>query len=494
MEKVSQLLESCDKLIKAGEISEARKKLSRTHPNDVPPRFRATVATLCRRTGLVQLGLKFLTPKDLYDRENWIQTVPAAEAAEYAILVQRMGSIKESLTILNLVENKNCPEVFLYRSFCYFAQWEHEKAVEAIETYLGYKLPKYSQIVAKVNLASAYLGVEDFKKVEKILTELLQMTETEKLHRLHANCLEISARLAFQQQNFKKALQLIARAEKILGDGQSIDSFLIEKIKFLIQARSTGSKKGINKIKEQAKQRHDWESLRDLDYQSLFVKFSKSELNYLFFGTPYKKYKQSLVNIWGAKNIEPQYTLGNPKAPLLDLQVGTVDGETLFRSGGMVHKTLAGLLRDFYRPVLMADLFKWLYPDEYFNIFSSPDKVQQSIRHTRIFLEKNHFKANIVEDQGSYYLNFQDSLSVLLPQKVRKPDWNYIQLAIIANKTNQKTFLAKELQELLNFGKAPFWKFVSWACENGTMTKSGAGPATRYTLNSNELTSFKQYR
>ncbi len=482
MGKINDFIDSCDQLIRSGEINRVRRKLKKFSYNSLTQKQMQKLAALYRRVGLVQHGLRLLTPDEFLDREHWLKTSPSYLVAEYGILIQRSGSIDESLQILLNIKDKEAPEALLYRAFCYFATWEENKAVESLEKYLQFDLPSYQALIGQVNLASAYIGVKKFNKAKKLIEVCLKESEKSNYHRLMANILEIKGRMHLLQNELPLVKESVHRANSILKNQLSTDSFLIKKVEGILKARERGTPSAFQSLRKEALERQDWESVRDIDFQSLHIKPSQSIFDSLYFGTPYSSYRKRLVSEFDLSTNNEFLIIGHKKGKIFDLESGTSNGEDITKPGGTVHRTLAILLMDFYRPVPQVDLFKKLNPDEYFDIFTSPSRVQQAIRHTRKFLKKYSPKTQIQEIKGAYKIVLGDDIAFKIPREMKTPNWFEIQLKKINSKSKKKFFKTKELQVALGLSPSPFWRFINWAIEEGHISKSGSGPSTAYSF------------
>jgi hypothetical protein len=74
------------------------------------------------------------------------------------------------------------------------------------------------------------------------------------------------------------------------------------------------------------------------------------------------------------------------------------------KPGQLLHRLLATLASDFYRPFRLASLHSLLYPREYFNPVTSPMRVHQATRHLRAWLEEEGIALRIEEQHGLYRL------------------------------------------------------------------------------------------
>src|SRR4051812_21607804 len=130
---ISDVLSQCEDFVRTGQIDRARALLREINSAKIVDAWRFPLANMCRRTGLDSLGIKFLTPPRMDDREKWIQNSTPQEVAEYAVLIQRIGSVNLALKVLNRLDPAVFPDALLYRAFCHFNRWEYAEAVPELE-------------------------------------------------------------------------------------------------------------------------------------------------------------------------------------------------------------------------------------------------------------------------------------------------------------------------------------------------------------------------
>jgi tetratricopeptide (TPR) repeat protein len=480
----NQIIEACEADIRAGRVDLATQKLQRIIPLEVDPRFRQPLAALCRRTGLIHLGLKILTPKELTDREHWLKTVSVAEAAEYGTLVQRVGSVREAIQILSALDASACPDVYLFLAFCHLSRWESDRAVHYLELYSKSSLTDYKRLLARVNLASALSGTDQLPRALELIGEILREAGTN--IRLKANCLEVAARVAIDQGDYSLAESYLAEADGLLNAHSTTDRFLIDKAKAIVAARRSKSPESLDSIIRSAQDRGDWESWRDTEFHKLRIRFDQSAFDRLYHGTPFPAYRERIGRELGASASSGGFSLGDGHGSHIDLSSGAVNGEVKFREGGRVHQILAVLFRDFYRPTTLGDLFAALYPDQHFDVFSSPERVYQGIRQTRKFLKEENLPLRVDQMSGAYTFKIDGSVRLDLPGAQSELDWFHIQWAQAALVPGQE-YKPKELRARLGLGLSPFWKFANWAVENGKLERSGKGAGIKYRCSSKAL-------
>jgi tetratricopeptide (TPR) repeat protein len=478
-----ELHANCDSLIRAGDIERVQIILREINSADVPKEWRFPIANLCRRTGLVTLGLKILTPQNMMDRDEWLRQVSPAEVAEYALLLQRNGSVNEALKILDGVSADQFPDALLYRAYCHFNRWEYAEAIPALQKFVATIKDEYKKLIGQVNLAAAFVHTARYAEAQDLLESLKAVCTKADNRRLLANCHELTAQMYIAQFDLVRARGAIETSAGLLGRAQTLDQLFVRKLQAVSDAIETGIEAPLNIFRQEATERRDWESVRDSDLYLLKLGFDQSRFNHLIFGTPFEAYRQRVYNMLGQKPTQETYTYGDPNGPCLDLVTGRIQGTLIPTVGGKVHQLLDVLLKDLYRPKSLGVLFSELFPEEHFDVFSSSDRVHQILRRGRAWIRDSHLPIEIVEDHQFYSLVIKGSFGVHLKLNRGPVSWNDVHLTRLMDSiSSDRYYGAKVLRQKLGMGLAPFRRFTAWALEYGHIERTGSGPATSYRL------------
>ena len=266
-----EIRQNIDNCIKSGQIDKARRDLNSINIVKVPKSEKIHLANLCRRTGLLNLGLKFLA-KIIRDDVEGIVAAHPNEKAEYGVLLQRIGAVDEAKKILGNIDSTETPVAELYLAFCHFNQWNYAAAIEPLNKYLSLiDQDSYAFTVGQVNLAAALVNVRDFERADQLLAELLETTTRKKMNLLRSNCLEILSQLEIQKENFEKALRLLDQSESELTSHQVLQKFFIHKWKSISRASMDPEKVDWQALREEAFRINHPESQREIDYYEAVI-------------------------------------------------------------------------------------------------------------------------------------------------------------------------------------------------------------------------------
>lgn len=491
-QKYDNLIVELDLLIKSGKINEVTTIITDLVISQVPRSARRGLAKCCRRIGLIGSGLRLLHPI-IRSQKILEEPVNAGELCEYSALLSRNGSVAEALELLQNVDPLTAPEALLYRGQCHILNWEYSEAVEYFERFLSSTADDYSKLIARVNLISGYIVLFRLEEAEQILAETIELVQKVGASRLLANCYELWGQVYFWQNDYVNARQMLKRASDIFNNAQSLDQLLIRKTESIMEAIEGNTVDPLIQFRKLAIERKNWESVREADLFMLKVELNRNKLNHLVFGTPKAPYRHRIENLVGVKS-DSAYVLGSSSGPQIDLQTGFVSGANHLPIGKKIHQVLSTLTKDFYAPVNMGTFFYELYPDEYFDVDSSPFRIRQAILRTRHWLANNNIPAIIKQNKGTYSLSITGAFGIRL--QLSQPMVSPIMVRWQQLKEVLKlgaSYNAEEICQMMGWSRTTFRRLAEWACDNEHLQRSGIGKATLYQLASNsELKTIKK--
>lgn len=471
MSEIRDQLQRCEEAVRAGRIPVAAAILSALSAKDIPRPLLAQAANLCRRTGKIALGLRWLAP--VVRPKTPAAPARDAEIAEYAVLLQRTGGVGEALRLLESLGDRGPAETRLYRAFCHFARWDYARAVPELEAYLAGELAPYARVVGEVNLASALIGANADERALALLRTLLARPET--APRLRGNCLEMKAQLEMRAGRPKQARRDAEAALALLTGGW--DRLFVDKWRSFIEASRTGDPAPLLETQRRAADLRHHETVRDLDHLILRVRFDEERFHRLYFGTPSAVYRAKIVESLGRPPACAEYVCGAPGAAPLE-----------FDGTDKLSRLLRFLARDLYRPVKTGALFAELFPEEHFDIFHSPNRVHQLLRRARARLEETGADVRIHGERGDFRLELGPSAALRLrldelPAEPHEIWWGRLRATFGPG----AGFTAREARARLGLSAGQFRRFAAWAQERRRLQVYGAGPATVYEIDAGAL-------
>jgi tetratricopeptide (TPR) repeat protein len=481
---LDQLIAGCQDLIRAGDLNRAALLLGKVNTSRVPRSYRVKLAFLCSRTNSVSQGFRLLAPVVQPRHPGRQAPANAEELAEYANLLEASGNLTEALLRLESINPKETAQTWIYQAYCHMACWRSEEAVRCLEEYLKCELSAERRRLGQLNLASALTGVMDFDRSLDILNGLISSGELKAEPRMLGIAMRTRAAIKIFHKDYASARQDLEHSDQNTGK-TSFDYFNRYELLSLLDAVKSNSVDPILKFRHEAEQAQVWFSIRNADLNCLKIKFEKGAFKHLYFGTPFETYRRRIRRELGVGPEEPFYVYGPKKAPRLSLVTGEINGERALNPGKKMHQLVEILLRDFYVPPRLGTLFSELFPGEYFDIHTSPERVHQVLWRTRGWLKDNHFPAEIQERGGYYTLTLEGNSSFLVPLERKGTDPDRVQLGKLHQKFGfDKPFAAKDARELLEISPTAFKKFVARALEQNRLERSGENRFTTYRLKS----------
>ena len=478
-----ELRQKCEDWLRTGQGLLVERALSEVGFVNVPRTHRLPLSQLARRANLAKMGLRFLSPIVNAGRFGYQSDVSAQEWAEYGMLLFQIGSVSEGLAILERSDVNCLPQASLFRSFCLFSQWRYNEAKPLLENYvMSEGLTDYQRSIGKVNLVSALINLPEDSAATEILAGLELDFRVRKYDRLLANVLEMQAQLAIRSGDFTAGEKLLDEALKILGEDQTSDKLFLEKWRCILEALKTGDCAHLREFKIKALAARHWETVREVDFYLLKILQDKAIFLNLYFGTSHKAYKERLdsLGLFQLKSGEC-FNLGSGDQ-VYDLSSGRIGRDTIVNPGKKIHQLLTVLFSDFYRPHQHGALFSVLFPDEKFDIFSSPPRIHQLVFRTRRLFLDRELPLDILEDDGAYRFHLQPGLRILITNDLPLLGSNEIHISKLREDFGENIFSAQEASLRLGLPATSLNRILKQGLQNGSVIKLGSGPKTRYQI------------
>ncbi len=478
--KYNQLLDQCDLYIKSGNINAVVKLISKINLLQIPRSFKQSFAKIFRRSGLITHGIRLLHP---IIRNDKVLTEPptSSEICEYASLISRIGSSQESIALLADINPTTNPEALLYSGFCHVSNWNYAEAQKHFERYLTHDMDDYSKLIAKVNLSACYVGAGHMNQAIVLINECLEHSVKAKSLRLQGNCLELRGQANALNFNFNQAKKDLALAEEIFKNSQSYDALLIDKWKAIIEAFETKSSDSLVRFRKNAVIQNHWESVRESDLFTSRIKFEQNCFDQIIFGTPSQFYQGRALELVGLP-ASKQFTWGDHDSAKINLTTAESSDENKLGAGKKMHCLLQSLLGDLYAPRSIAALFADIYPDEYFNIDSSPIRIRQLVQRLRKWFAENSHPVQIFYDITGYRLVVSKGLGFVLDRNSNHALQSADDLFFQKLKTSFKNsfFNINEACCLLDISESSFHRLIRKKMVTGQINKCGKARATTY--------------
>jgi len=467
------IIEQLDAEIRSGRPQTVAHQISKINLSRVPRHWRLPLAKICRRAGLYSQGLQLLTRVVHCFKRGLAFAARPPELAEYAALLLRSGSVNEALDYLINIDTKQAPDALLYRSYCHFVRWEFNEAIPFLEAYLASDLSSYAKLVGESNLAYAYVETRQYVAAIALLESIAQIAGENGFLNLECTCRVYRAQVYFYKSEFELARNEIELAQRHSGS-QTNDQMLARKWKLILDGVETKSVVPFNELRELAIRNHDWATWREADLFSLNVEFDQQRFLHLYFGTPYTRFRERMVEELGVSPRQSNYILGTHNAPCFDVLTAEIDARAGLKPGRLCHRMIEVLLSDLYQPMRIGALFSALFPGEIFFVSSSPDRVHQLIFRTRKWLDDNQIPVTIIETDGFYSLSIVGQFSFRIPMNCEPCDPMLIYFEKLKAALGPScSFTAKTAREALGLSKTTVFRLMQWAISIGKVERLG---------------------
>lgn len=461
----------------------------------IPRAHLAEVAALCRRSGSSLDSIRILGP---FVRPKGRKFAEASETErlEYGAALVSIGAEREGSAILSTIDPARHPSVLLFKSFASMGRWDYEEALPFLRAYAKVpQLTPYQRDIARVNLALTLVALDHNEEANELLAALIDHLKEQKSFFLYGSVLTSLAQVRIYSGQWAAAKKTLLEASNVMELVGSFDRIYIDKWRAVLEVRKTGanepSVEQLQAVRTLALERGNWETVRDCDYHLVVAKKDVSLASYLFFGTPFPAYRRRLTAESGV-TFAPDATYEwimksarNP-GPRIDTLTGRCgNGPARLKPGQIQHRLLRTLSADFYKPARLPELFSHLFPDRYYNPISAPNVIHQAIHRMRAWFDENRMPLEIIESDSHYHLTALSACSLVIhqsPIEELRLDAGIARLK--ANYSNQDRLSRVQIAKALGISDRSANRFVSLARENGMLTSSGSGPATRYGLSS----------
>ena len=482
----SSFVDQLNQEVSSGNSFIVQKKLKSLNLKQVPRRFRVPLANLSWRSGIPYWGMKLMAPVMMSEQAQARDDATAIEQIEYSLLLQKIGSISEALLRLSKINSEKNPKTLLYRAFCHFSLWESDQAGPVLEKYINENsLSLNDQLVGEVNLLAAYIGAQQFEKATELSNSLQESLKTNQKTKLLGNVFELKAQIDIYNNDLKSAENNLEQSRLYLLNDTSASSLFLKKWSAYLEAYKVNDVEPLLRFKKEAQKAQHSETLRDVDMLLLKINFDKKLFKRLIYGTPYESFHNRAKAFLGIDlPFQETEQLGESQN-ILNLQKGTLNEKAIINPGKDIHKLLYTLCSDLYRPWSLGALHEKLWPDEYFNVFSSPNKIHQLVHRTKSLIKDNKLKLKIESSELTYSMNTEKQ-SLILDLNKKTPDFNEFLLEKIKNHFSEEEFTSKDVRKEFNYSKSSLQRFFQWCEDENRLIVKKSGKVFYYQFQNNK--------
>jgi hypothetical protein len=500
--KLADLLPEIEKLVVHGSLGAAAEALRGLSARRIPREHASHFASLSRRTGQPALALnalhKIVRPLEKRGRDE-----PATdrEKSEYAAALNDVGASREALALLSGLDHKKAPSARLYEGFALMRIWELDAAIERFRAVAGSPaatpLGRYR---ATIELAGCLIdGPGKLAEAKDLLLKVREETGPGHFRMIHKDAFLVLTQAYLQSREWAQAARSLDRLEALSREENDQFFLLLTRKWRAILAIETARDKSrvlseLGEVRDALRAARRWEDARLCHYYEAAARGSRELFLHLYFGTPYPAFRAKLEKGLGRAPLPGIYEwrlssrekrTRSASAPLFDMSATLAEG-------ALPQRLLRAICLDLYRPARVTELHELLFPGEYFNPHSSPDRVHQNLKRLRAWLRKMRAPLGVTEWDGFYGLASPEGCIVRL-NDLTFEQWfaadgetARLQTAVarLRAKRGSSPFSATEAASDLEMSERSALRLLGEAVAGGFLEKTGKGRATRYRVTS----------
>ncbi len=488
------IMKEANRLIRAGQRHEAIRSLTNFPLIKVPRRHLLEFANLARRTGLFHIGLRALQPL-VRPKGKTKPKANAAESAAYAMLLSKIGARSEARRLLESHDDK-LPEKHLYLGFISMASWDYEAAAVHLTNYLSLNHGSpYDRMVAEVNLIASLVTLGNENASVRIEAALAQSSEAG-WTLLEQNLTELKVQMLVAQKKWHESFEHLDRLATRRDPQNSNYQIFNKKWMALAKLQELGPTaetiSGLAEVSRIAAAEQHWETVRDCAYQESLATRNRELFLRVYFGTPLAAFRSRMKTAareWIQLPAAHEIYFGDHSvaARSFNLWTGEESGAKVqLKAGKAMHKILAALFKDLYRPKMIGDLFAEVYPGEYFDPQTSALKISQLVFRLRKWVEQNAVPITVEVKDELYQVHVHGDYKLIvhaeapIAESASGKYTNQILLLKLQREWQRDIFSTREACNLLSLSPRTLQNIFDVALRNNMIEKIGQGAATRY--------------
>lgn len=484
-----QIITNLDNLTKQGQRLQVLKELTRilrNYPAQPLKALRPGLARIANRNHAYVLALRILHPIIRADRDNTLEA--SAEALNiYATSLMWIGALEEAQNTLHRI--KGSTDALLTEAFIYFAQWDYQKSIPLLLKYVNSgSISLYQKLVGQINLLAAFIAIGKLKEAKAVFAPLVSELKANPNYKLlYGNCLELRAQIEILEGQFEQALKFLNESQACLADQPGRYLLYVNKWRALAQLGLTpddaSALQNLIKVKAEATALKNWETIRDCDFHLARLQKDQNMLQRILLGTPYEGYHSRVQSLFGislavSKKLEycPGLVTEIPTRCGLDLN-NITDNSFLTSTSWPLLQTIT---KDIYRPPRMGVVFSALYPKEFFDPFTSPQRVRNSLFRFNEWSENHNCDFRIQIEGGDFQLKGPSQVSVICTQRDRPLESWQAALKVFKTRNDSRSFTSQDLACILGITQRSALNILQKAISSKKIQKMGQGKNSRY--------------
>ncbi len=490
MSPIREALTEIENCIQMGHFSKAKKQMLSIALEEIPRSELLRASNLSRRCGMIHRSLKILGPLVL-KQVHRDDPATNGEKADYAFSLNRIGLYQEAENLLEPLRKRNHAGAFFFSSLVHFTRWDYAPAYAFLKEFIGrQEVPEYRRMVGLSNLVSACIYLKKFEEAQRYLDQVLDYAFSEERKLLINLGTEQQAEIFVLTGRFDRASDLLARASKQSKDSGHLLNLWIAKWQAVMTAKSVQDSRGkeaLERVFLQARSQEEWETCRDVHYHFVSNYQDQNLFNRVYFGTPFGSFKQRLEEL-PLYNLPEEFSFHiGPKemnSTLIDFSQKKVRKKASSQSVKLTEaewSLLASLASDSYKPIKVGELFGEIIKDEYYDPFTSPNRIHQCVFRFNEKVESADLGFKVLGSASGYRLFAEKPVRLIVPQEVKVLSFDDQRLLLLSKKLrHEEAFKASEAKTILEMSERSTNRWLKEKVENKDLVRSGLGKNTRY--------------
>ncbi|MCJ8276240.1 MAG: hypothetical protein MJK18_05310 [Bdellovibrionales bacterium] len=393
------MIQKIDQLVSNYNIEQAKVEFQKVSWDKTPRELCASAASLARRLDNPKGALKILH-NNIYGTES----PTPADIIEYSSSLRTLGLINQALTLLDRVPPTTT--VHLHKAFCYITQWDYDLALEELDNYIkDPSLTKKQFLLAQVNRATCLIECDRLHNFLQFIQPLEKEAQKLSPH-LYINILEIKAQFFIKEDESQKAIEVLDQALELAQQQEHTTNLFLKKWQLIAKCKNKTldvASEEVELFRKEIRKAAQWETLRDFDYHLSQLSDNKNLMNYVFYGTPFRGYRKTIIKQNSNRSWDEKYIWKNKKSK--DSSLDLLSGDRKSTPFGLgLHRLWMILSSDFYSPWSVPRIFNSLFPDEVFHPVSSPKRVYRLIQQLTQIIESEALQVNLNSTVHGYRL------------------------------------------------------------------------------------------
>ena len=372
----------------------------------------------------------------------------------------------------------------LYKTYSYLAVWDFENAKKSIQAYLSLSNDEYLHSIGSVNFVSTLIGLGQLDEALYTIEESLLKIQSKSMNRLEGNLRQLKGQALFLKGHHSTALSEIEKASTLVAENLTQDILLIKKWKIIIQSFLNKDEKTLLNFQRNCFMKREWETAREIDRFALRLNKDQKRFDRLWYGTPHICYKNSLANELDMHPSSDSIILGSDQNELYDIKHNLNSGNSIDSPGTKCSILLKSLFSDFYMPIRTAALFSDVYPDEIYDVDSSPVKIRQLQKRLRQWITTNNLPISLSEWNGYYRARPERGNGIVLhsEHQIEQDITEKILKELITNFGFDSEIKPQNACEKLGISRTSFLRNAKILLERNKIKKIGSFNRISYTI------------